>query len=254
MKWPHGHVHDHRARPAGPGATAGVDTGIRLVTSDAEADHADLLARGVDQLKVAALRRRAACSRCATRTGTCSSSSRSWSRTARSASPLRRGRPSHRYRSSFSILGTCRPRSNAVDNHTSTIASASCSERRRWPSESMLASLWARASRADSSFQATAQRTPARGSPPWPRRCRNRRTRCPVRTPRAPPRAPQDARSKGSQRLLGAGPEVDDLVTHLMQVFRHGRLVAEARVVGCKGNPHHVTPCSPNVRALTCRP
>jgi hypothetical protein len=32
----------------GPGATAGVDTGIRLVTSDAEADHADLLARGVD--------------------------------------------------------------------------------------------------------------------------------------------------------------------------------------------------------------
>jgi catechol 2,3-dioxygenase-like lactoylglutathione lyase family enzyme len=28
--------------------TAGVDTGIRLVTRDAEADHADLLARGVD--------------------------------------------------------------------------------------------------------------------------------------------------------------------------------------------------------------
>lgn len=34
--------------PLGPGATAGVDTGIRLVTSDAEADHADLHARGVD--------------------------------------------------------------------------------------------------------------------------------------------------------------------------------------------------------------
>jgi catechol 2,3-dioxygenase-like lactoylglutathione lyase family enzyme len=34
--------------PLGPGATAGVDTGIRLVTSDAEADHAYLLARGVD--------------------------------------------------------------------------------------------------------------------------------------------------------------------------------------------------------------
>ena len=28
--------------------TTGVDTGIRLVTRDAEADHADLLARGVD--------------------------------------------------------------------------------------------------------------------------------------------------------------------------------------------------------------
>ena len=28
--------------------TAGVDTGIRLVTEDAEADHAELLARGVD--------------------------------------------------------------------------------------------------------------------------------------------------------------------------------------------------------------
>ena len=34
--------------PLGPGATAGVDTGIRLVTTDADADHADLRARGVD--------------------------------------------------------------------------------------------------------------------------------------------------------------------------------------------------------------
>ena len=30
------------------GASAGVDTGIRLTTEDAAADHADLLARGVD--------------------------------------------------------------------------------------------------------------------------------------------------------------------------------------------------------------
>jgi catechol 2,3-dioxygenase-like lactoylglutathione lyase family enzyme len=34
--------------PLGPQGTTGVDTGIRLVTSDAEADHADLRARGVD--------------------------------------------------------------------------------------------------------------------------------------------------------------------------------------------------------------
>jgi catechol 2,3-dioxygenase-like lactoylglutathione lyase family enzyme len=34
--------------PLGPEGTAGVDTGIRLVTSDAEGDHAELLARGVD--------------------------------------------------------------------------------------------------------------------------------------------------------------------------------------------------------------
>ncbi|HYW23847.1 MAG TPA: VOC family protein [Terriglobales bacterium] len=33
---------------AGQGAPAGVDTGIRLVTGDAAADHADLRSRGVD--------------------------------------------------------------------------------------------------------------------------------------------------------------------------------------------------------------
>lgn len=33
---------------AGEGARTGIDTGIRLGTMDAEADHADLLARGVD--------------------------------------------------------------------------------------------------------------------------------------------------------------------------------------------------------------
>jgi catechol 2,3-dioxygenase-like lactoylglutathione lyase family enzyme len=34
--------------PLPQGGTAGVDTGIRLGTEDAEADHVDLLARGVD--------------------------------------------------------------------------------------------------------------------------------------------------------------------------------------------------------------
>jgi catechol 2,3-dioxygenase-like lactoylglutathione lyase family enzyme len=34
--------------PPGQGAKAGVDTGIRLTTEDAEADHAELLSRGVD--------------------------------------------------------------------------------------------------------------------------------------------------------------------------------------------------------------
>ena len=34
--------------PPGPGATPGVDTGIRLTTTDAAADHADLAAAGVD--------------------------------------------------------------------------------------------------------------------------------------------------------------------------------------------------------------
>jgi catechol 2,3-dioxygenase-like lactoylglutathione lyase family enzyme len=34
--------------PTPPGGTIGVDTGIRLATSDAEADHTDLQARGVD--------------------------------------------------------------------------------------------------------------------------------------------------------------------------------------------------------------
>jgi catechol 2,3-dioxygenase-like lactoylglutathione lyase family enzyme len=35
--------------PLGPGVEgAGVDTGIRLVTDDAEVDHADLMARGVE--------------------------------------------------------------------------------------------------------------------------------------------------------------------------------------------------------------
>jgi len=34
--------------PTPPGGAIGVDTGIRLATSDAEADHADLKARGVD--------------------------------------------------------------------------------------------------------------------------------------------------------------------------------------------------------------
>ena len=34
--------------PAGPGQSPGVDTGIRLVTADVEADHVDLKARGVD--------------------------------------------------------------------------------------------------------------------------------------------------------------------------------------------------------------
>ncbi len=34
--------------PLGPDSKVGVDTGIRLTTEDAEADHAELLARGVD--------------------------------------------------------------------------------------------------------------------------------------------------------------------------------------------------------------
>lgn len=34
--------------PLGPGASPGVDTGIRLTTADAAADHATLRARGVD--------------------------------------------------------------------------------------------------------------------------------------------------------------------------------------------------------------
>jgi catechol 2,3-dioxygenase-like lactoylglutathione lyase family enzyme len=34
--------------PPSPGQTPGVDTGIRLTTGDAAADHADMLARGVD--------------------------------------------------------------------------------------------------------------------------------------------------------------------------------------------------------------
>jgi catechol 2,3-dioxygenase-like lactoylglutathione lyase family enzyme len=34
--------------PPGPGQSAGVDTGIRFVTGDVEADHAELRARGVD--------------------------------------------------------------------------------------------------------------------------------------------------------------------------------------------------------------
>lgn len=34
--------------PTEPGQSPGVDTGIRLTTGDAAADHADLLARGVD--------------------------------------------------------------------------------------------------------------------------------------------------------------------------------------------------------------
>lgn len=34
--------------PPGPGASAGVDTGIRFTTADAEEDHANLLAGGVD--------------------------------------------------------------------------------------------------------------------------------------------------------------------------------------------------------------
>ena len=34
--------------PPGPDGRAGVDTGIRLITEDAEADHGDLRARGVD--------------------------------------------------------------------------------------------------------------------------------------------------------------------------------------------------------------
>jgi lactoylglutathione lyase len=34
--------------PTPPGGAIGVDTGIRLSTSDADADHADLKARGVD--------------------------------------------------------------------------------------------------------------------------------------------------------------------------------------------------------------
>ncbi len=34
--------------PPGPGERAGIDTGIRLTTSDAEAEYADLKARGVD--------------------------------------------------------------------------------------------------------------------------------------------------------------------------------------------------------------
>lgn len=33
---------------AGDGVSAGIDTGIRLTSEDAKADHADLLARGVD--------------------------------------------------------------------------------------------------------------------------------------------------------------------------------------------------------------
>jgi catechol 2,3-dioxygenase-like lactoylglutathione lyase family enzyme len=34
--------------PAGPGQAPGIDTGIRFMTADVEADHADLRARGVD--------------------------------------------------------------------------------------------------------------------------------------------------------------------------------------------------------------
>jgi predicted enzyme related to lactoylglutathione lyase len=34
--------------PSPPGKPVGVETGIRLASGDAEADHADLLARGVD--------------------------------------------------------------------------------------------------------------------------------------------------------------------------------------------------------------
>jgi catechol 2,3-dioxygenase-like lactoylglutathione lyase family enzyme len=34
--------------PPGPGGSAGIDTGIRFVTGNAEADHADLQAGGVD--------------------------------------------------------------------------------------------------------------------------------------------------------------------------------------------------------------
>jgi len=34
--------------PAGPGAPVGVDAGITFATSDAEADHATLVGRGVD--------------------------------------------------------------------------------------------------------------------------------------------------------------------------------------------------------------
>jgi len=34
--------------PLGPGSRVGVDTGIRLLTGDADADHADLKAGGVD--------------------------------------------------------------------------------------------------------------------------------------------------------------------------------------------------------------
>jgi catechol 2,3-dioxygenase-like lactoylglutathione lyase family enzyme len=38
--------------PPGMGMGAGVDTGIRLATEDAEADHADLTARGVDAQEI----------------------------------------------------------------------------------------------------------------------------------------------------------------------------------------------------------
>ena len=38
----------HVLAPAGPGGSAGIDTGIRFVTGKAEADHADLQAAGVD--------------------------------------------------------------------------------------------------------------------------------------------------------------------------------------------------------------
>ena len=46
--------------PLGPDARAGVDTGIRLITEDAEADHADLRARGVDTDPRSCTSRRAA--------------------------------------------------------------------------------------------------------------------------------------------------------------------------------------------------
>jgi catechol 2,3-dioxygenase-like lactoylglutathione lyase family enzyme len=38
--------------PPGQGGHAGIDTGIRFMTDDAEADHADLQARGVDEGEV----------------------------------------------------------------------------------------------------------------------------------------------------------------------------------------------------------
>ena len=55
--------------------------------------------------------------------------------------------------SSFAMRRTWRPPSNAVVSHVSTMTLASSIEIRRWPSESMLASLCARASRALVSFQ-----------------------------------------------------------------------------------------------------
>ena len=46
---PHGSVTTIALAPLGPGVeAAGVDTGIRLVTDDAEGDHAELQARGVE--------------------------------------------------------------------------------------------------------------------------------------------------------------------------------------------------------------